>query len=56
MNDRFKFRVWAKPHEQTQTEGYYVDDADFMALFPDGYVEIDYYVDDGYAGRCEVKK
>lgn len=53
MEDRFKFRVWAKPHEPTQTEGYYVDDADFMALYPNGKVDVDYYIDDGYAGRCE---
>ena len=53
MNDRFKFRVWAKPHEPTQTEGYYVDDSDYMAMFPNGEVEIDYYVDNGYDGSVD---
>lgn len=49
MNDRFKFRVWAKPDEKTDTEGYYVDDADYMVMHPDGIAEITYCVDDGYA-------
>lgn len=53
MNDRFKFRVWAKPDEKTDTEGYYVDDADYMVMHPDGTAEITYYVDDGYAGKID---
>ena len=36
MNDRFKFRVWAKPHEPTKTEGYYVDEADYVVSWKDG--------------------
>lgn len=53
MNDRFKFRVWAKPHEPTKTEGYYVDDADYMVMTPDGEVQIEYYCDNGYDGYTE---
>lgn len=53
MNDRFKFRVWAKPHEPTRTEGYYIDDADYMVMRPDGEVEICYYVDNGYDGSVD---
>lgn len=48
MNDRFRFRVWAKPHEPTQTPGYYVYDADYIAMFPNGKVEVTYFVDNGY--------
>lgn len=48
MTDRFKFRVWAKPHEPTQTPGYYVDDADYIAMFPNGEVEVTYFTDNGY--------
>ena len=53
MEDRFKFRVWAKPHEPTKTEGYYVDDADYMVMTPDGEVQIEYYCDNGYDGYIE---
>ena len=53
MNDRFKFRFWAKPHEPTKTEGYYVDDADYMVMTPYGKVQIEYYCDNGYAGYID---
>lgn len=53
MQDRFKFRVWAKPHEPTNTEGYYVDDADYMVMTHDGEVQIEYYCDNGYDGYIE---
>ena len=53
MNDRFKFRVWAKPDEKTNTDGYCVDDADYMVMNSDGTAEITYCVDDGYAGRID---
>lgn len=56
MQDRFKFRVWAKPHEPTKTDGYYVDDADYMVMLPNGEVEIEYYCDDGYAGYIQSFK
>lgn len=56
MNDRFKFRVWAKPHEPTKTEGYYVDDADYMVMTPDGKVQIEYYCDNGYDGYIDSFK
>ena len=53
MNDRFKFRAWAKPHEPTKTEGYYVDDADYMVMTSDGKAQIEYYCDNGYDGYID---